>query len=216
MTYKTKRICGCASLLLALAASFPVSADLTAHISDQNGDPLADAIVVLKPLFETKFGEPEDTQIDQINEQFVPRVKAVQTGSSIFFPNQDQIRHHVYSFSEAKQFDIPLYSGTPSEPIRFDRPGLVVLGCNIHDQMRGYILISDSPLFAVSDSDGNISIDLELAGDYELNIWHPEQERSLDPIQISVDEELNFSADYQISTAKLFLPRRGSSSGGYF
>lgn len=204
-------------LVLTIALGLPLTqAEVVIQINDQNGDPLADASVVLIPKFDFEAGAPADSQIDQIDEQFVPRVKVVQTGANIYFPNQDQIRHHVYSFSEAKQFDIPLYSGTPSEPIRFDQPGMVVLGCNIHDQMRGYILVSDSPYFSVSDSQGQLTISLNDPGDYELAIWHPEQDQQLEPIQVSIGEDLSFSGNYQLSTARLFFPRRGSSGGGYF
>jgi plastocyanin len=203
--------------ILIIMLGLPMTqADVAIQITDQNGDPLADATAVLTPKFEFEAGAPADSEVEQIDEQFVPRVKVVQTGSNIYFPNQDQIRHHVYSFSEAKQFDIPLYSGTPSEPIRFDQSGLVVLGCNIHDQMRGYILVSDSPYFSVSDSQGKLAISLSLPGDYELSIWHPEQDQQLDPIQISLGEDLSFSGSYQLNTARLFFPRRGSSGGGYF
>lgn len=201
-------------MLVALATD--IHAELAIQVTDQNGDALADVTLVLTPLFETYFGEPQDTQIDQIDEQFSPRVKVVQTGASIFFPNQDQIRHHVYSFSAAKQFDIPLYSGTPSEPIQFDQAGLVVLGCNIHDQMRGYILVSDSPFFAVSDAAGRLTIAVNNPGNYELSLWHPEQEQQVEPIQISIAQDLSFNASYQLETARRFIPRRGSSSGGYF
>lgn len=201
-------------MLLALAAD--IHAEVSIQLTDQNGDALADATLVLTPLFETSIRDPQDTQIDQIDEQFSPRVKVVQAGANIFFPNQDQIRHHVYSFSAAKQFDIPLYSGTPSEPIQFDQPGLVVLGCNIHDQMRGYILISDSPFFGVSDTEGNLMIEVNMPGDYELSLWHPEQEQQLETVQISIADDLSFSASYQLDTARRFIPRRGSSSGGYY
>lgn len=204
------------TLLLLLAVPIISQAEVSIRISDQSGEPFADTTAVLTPLFETEASAPQDSQIDQINEQFVPRVKVVQTGANIFFPNQDQIRHHVYSFSEAKQFDIPLYSGTPSEPIQFNQSGLVVLGCNIHDQMRGYILISDSPFFGVSDESGNLTIELDVPGDYELRIWNPEQDRQLDPIQITIGEDLYFSADYEVPKGRIFLPRRGSSGGGYF
>lgn len=204
------------AFLIASTLAFEAFSDVSVQIADQNGDPLADTTIVLTPLFEITAVDPQDTQIAQFNEKFVPRVSVVQTGANIFFPNQDQIRHHVYSFSEAKQFDIPLYSGTPSEPIQFDRPGLVVLGCNIHDQMRGYILISDSPFSGVTDANGDLTISITQSGSYELTIWHPEQDQQLAPVQISIGDDLGFSASYEVTTAKLFSPRHRSSGGGYF
>ncbi len=193
-----------------------VSAQVSIQVRDQTDSPLADVTLVLTPLFEFEAQEPIDTAVDQINEAFAPRVNVVQAGAAISFPNQDQVRHHVYSFSATKQFDIPLYSGTPSEPIHFDQPGLVVLGCNIHDQMRGYILVTDSPFFGVSDDNGNLEVRLGQPGNYLLSLWHPEQEEQLETIEIEIGPDLEYNSTVQVNTAKLFLPRRGSSSGGYF
>ena len=83
--------------------------------------------------------------VDQINLEFVPHVKPVVVGSPVYFPNKDDVRHHVYSFSPAKRFELPLYSGTPAAPVVFDRPGIVAIGCNIHDWMLGYIYVAETP-----------------------------------------------------------------------
>ena len=98
---------------------------------------------------------------------------AVRTGTSVSFPNSDDIRHQVYSFSPAKRFELRLYQGTPSEPVLFDKPGLVVLGCNIHDWMLGYIYVTDDPWFAVSDEHGRAAIADLPAGRYAVTLWHP-------------------------------------------
>jgi plastocyanin len=203
-------------VLLLLAFSSDTLAEISIQLIDQDGAPLANTTVVLTPLFELDTQVPEDAMVDQIDENFVPRVSVVQRGANVYFPNQDQIRHHVYSFSEAKLFDIPLYSGTPSEPIHFNQSGLVVLGCNIHDQMRGYILVSDSPFFGVSNEQGQVQIEVGISGDYRLSLWHPEQEYEIESTEMHLDSNLNFEGSYQITTAKQFFPRRGSSSGGYF
>ena len=84
--------------------------------------------------------------VDQIDKEFVPYVKPVRTGSFVQFPNKDHIRHHVYSFSAPSKFELPLYMGTPAQPVLFDKPGVVKLGCNIHDWMIGYVYVTDSPL----------------------------------------------------------------------
>ena len=86
--------------------------------------------------------------VDQINLEFVPHVKPVVVGSPVYFPNKDDVRHHVYSFSPAKRFELPLYSGTPAAPVVFDRPGIVAIGCNIHDWMLGYIYVAETPYLA--------------------------------------------------------------------
>ena len=97
---------------------------------------------------------------------------AVRTGTAVSFPNRDSVRHHVYSFSAPKRFELRLYKGTPSQPIVFDQPGVVVLGCNIHDWMVGYVYVTNDPRFAVSDAQGRLSLDLP-PGQYPMTLWHP-------------------------------------------
>ena len=88
------------------------------------------------------------TIIDQRDKQFIPYVTALQVGTSVWFANTDKIRHHVYSFSPAKKFELPLYAGVPAEPVVFDQPGFVTLGCNIHDWMIAYVAVLTTPYFA--------------------------------------------------------------------
>ena len=94
------------------------------------------------------------TIIDQRDKQFIPYVTALQVGTSVWFANTDKIRHHVYSFSPAKKFELPLYAGVPAEPVVFDRPGFVTLGCNIHDWMIAYVAVLTTPYFAVTHAEG--------------------------------------------------------------
>jgi hypothetical protein len=89
----------------------------------------------------------------------------------VSFPNFDTVRHHVYSFSATKTFDIKLYAGTPANPVVFDKPGVATLGCNIHDRMSAHIVVVDTPLFASSDAAGAARFDLP-AGDHVLLFWH--------------------------------------------
>ena len=112
--------------------------------------------------------------MDQIDKAFVPGVLVVPVGTDVSFPNSDHIRHHVYSFSEARSFELPLYAGTPAEPVRFPVPGVVVLGCNIHDWMRGYIVVVPEPLFAQTSADGMASIANVPAGSWRVWGWHPD------------------------------------------
>src|SRR5262245_25419422 len=113
-----------------------------------------------------------DGMIEQMNKTFIPTVTVIQVGTQVKFPNRDEVRHHVYSFSPAKRFEIKLYAGTPAEPILFDKAGEVVLGCNIHDHMIAYVYVVESPHFAKSGKDGAARIDDLPAGDYELHAWH--------------------------------------------
>lgn len=111
--------------------------------------------------------------MDQRDYQFVPHLLVVQTGTSVTFPNSDDVSHHVYSFSEAKTFELQLYKGDVYPPVVFDRPGIVVVGCNIHDGMLGYIRVVDTPHFAVTDERGVAVIDDVPSGAYVVEAWTP-------------------------------------------
>jgi len=153
---------------------FAGAAQISATVTDQDGHPLADAVVVAVPLQGVAPHAPSAGReiVDQIDEEFVPRVKAILVGTPVFFPNKDNIRHQVYSFSPAKRFELPLYAGTPAKPVVFDRPGVVVLGCNIHDWMIGYIYVSESPYFAKTGADGKIVLGDLPAQTYRVRAWH--------------------------------------------
>lgn len=136
--------------------------------------PLADAVVSLHPAKAAASPAAGSAIIDQRQSMFVPDVLAVQAGTLVSFPNSDNTLHHVYSFSPAKRFERPLYSGKRAEPVLFDVPGVVVLGCNIHDWMVAHVVVLDTPYFAVSDVKGTVRIEAP-PGDYELRIWHAQQ-----------------------------------------
>lgn len=164
------------AFLLGQAAA--IAGDLRAKVRDQNGQAVEDAVVLAMPVDRSLLqgARPARNSVDQINKDFVPYVKAVYVGTLVRFPNKDNIRHHVYSFSPAKKFELPLYSGTAAPPVLFDKPGVVVLGCNIHDWMVGYIYVADTPYFATTEKDGLAVIDGLPAGDYLVRVWHPDME----------------------------------------
>ena len=165
-------------LALACLLSRPaVAASLSAELLDEQGRPLPD--VVLSLVAQGASSQPGTGLMDQRGKQFSPRVLAVRTGTEVSFPNSDDIRHHVYSFSPAKRFELRLYKDTPSAPVLFDQPGVVVLGCNIHDWMVGYIYVTDHPWFAVSDGQGRLVLDGLPAGSYQVTLWHPQLENML-------------------------------------
>jgi hypothetical protein len=124
--------------------------------------------------------KPHAEELEQIDKEFVPKVKPVFVGSTVAFPNHDSVRHHVYSFSPAKRFELPLYAGVPAQPVLFDKAGVVVLGCNIHDWMIGYIYVSESPWFAKTGADGKALLADLPARAYTVRVWHP---------QLAADEE---------------------------
>ncbi|MHC8386517.1 methylamine utilization protein [Pseudomonas sp. MDT2-39-1] len=140
---------------------------------EQNGKPLSDVVVTLQgPMGQANVQLKAD--MDQRAQQFAPHVLAVHTGTPIKFPNSDNIRHQVYSFSPAKRFELRLYEGTPSDPVLFDKPGIVVLGCNIHDWMLGYVYVTDDPRFGVTDDQGKLTLETLPAGEYRVTLWHPQ------------------------------------------
>ena len=163
-----------ASLLAAVSAA-AWAATLTVEVVDQHGSALPDAVVTLTGSATAPTG-PLKADMDQRDQEFSPRVLAVHTGTQVQFPNSDNIRHQVYSFSPARRFELRLYEGTPSRPLLFDKPGVVVLGCNIHDWMVGYIYVTDEPLFGVTDSKGVLSLDPVPPGRYQATLWHPRSE----------------------------------------
>jgi plastocyanin len=111
-------------------------------------------------------------EIVQKDQEFSPYVTVVQTGTTVVFPNRDTVQHHVYSLSKPKKFELPLYNPGKAESIVFDTPGLVTIGCNIHDWMISHLVVVPTPWFAKSDAAGAVTITAP-AGRYRLEIWHP-------------------------------------------
>jgi plastocyanin len=147
---------------------------LTVHIADANGKPVADAVVYLEAEGGQALPKPQKAgEISQKGLKFIPLVTVVQTGSKIYFPNNDKVRHHIYSFSAPHKFDQKLYSGTTADPQTFDKLGTVVLGCNIHDKMIAYVRIVDTPYFGKTGANGDVAVEAP-AGRYVLKAWHPD------------------------------------------
>jgi plastocyanin len=154
------------------------AADMTVSVLDSAGHGVAGIVITAEP----EAAAPSEKRLahtatmDQQHMQFVPRILVIQTGTGVDFPNSDQIQHQVYSFSAPKTFKLSLYAGHKYPPIVFDRPGLVTLGCNIHDGMIGYIYVTDSPFFGRSDDAGQLQLHGLPAGNYRLTAWHPQMQ----------------------------------------
>ena len=150
------------------------AATVQMEVQDATGKPLGDAVVFLEsPEARRQVRPLAGQEMAQQQKQFLPQVRVLPVGSELRFPNHDTVRHHVYSFSPAKKFELKLYAGTPANPVLFDQPGVVVLGCNIHDQMVGWILVVDTPYYAQSlAATGKAQIDDVPAGSYRLRTWH--------------------------------------------
>ena len=159
------------TILFTLAAN---AATLTVDVRNTRGQSLRDAVVYAVPDGRTLPLAKKTAIMDQKNRTFVPHVLPIQVGTSVRFPNSDDIRHQVYSFSSAKTFQLPLYTGTPSTPIIFDKPGVATLGCNIHDRMSAYIVVVDTPYFGTTGGNGQATLENLGAGKYTVYVWHPE------------------------------------------
>lgn len=143
-------------------------------VTDPSGKPIADAVVFLDSAQSRAAVRPQaGLEVEQVSKQFAPLVTVLPVGSSLAFPNRDTVRHHVYSFSPAKTFDLKLYAGTPTNPVLFDKPGIVILGCNIHDQMLAWVVVVDTPYFGKTNAAGQTNLPPAPAGTYALKVWHP-------------------------------------------
>jgi len=149
------------------------AASLRVEVLDSQGQALPDAVVFLESP-EAKLASKPLPQVDiaQQNKEFVPEVSVVTVGTAVNFPNRDRVRHHVYSFSPIKSFEIKLYAGLPAAPVVFDKPGIAVLGCNIHDNMMAWTVVLETPWFGKSNATGQVQLKNVPAGNYRLRTWH--------------------------------------------
>ncbi len=150
--------------------SQPAIAKYTITVVDQNKKPVNDAVVSFVAPSQDASKQVQLAVMDQLAQQFSPKVLVIEQNQQVIFPNSDNTRHHVYSFSEAKPFEIKLYSGTPQTPITFDKPGLIVLGCNIHDDMVGYIYVQGKERTGLTNKKGMAHF--TNAPQKSATIWH--------------------------------------------
>jgi plastocyanin len=162
--------------LAAFGAAVPSYAGtLVVRVTDEHGEPLARvAVYAASTASPVHPSTPRPKAVmDQQHTQFVPHVLIVSAGTEVQFPNNDVVSHHVYSFSEAKTFELGLYKGNTHPPLVFDKPGIVVLGCNIHDSMLGYIVVVPSEHYGMTDDRGTLRLEGLPAGDYTVDAWTP-------------------------------------------
>lgn len=162
-----------AALVCALAAAPAQAATLVITVQTSDGHPLQGAVVIAHPLDgPARKPQPIKAVMDQVNRAFAPDLLVIPVGSTVTFPNSDSVSHQIYSFSPPKRFQLPLYRGTPYPPVHFDLAGVVTLGCNIHDEMVGYLVVTDAPYYGRTDPKGAWSNELT-RGRYRITIWHP-------------------------------------------
>ena len=205
MKYKTLF----SALLLMACSSTALGQDyqtatFSITLNDSDGEPVDNGVLLFEPQFEVdehQMPHQVPAIMNQIDKQFEPHVLVVKAGTEVTFPNADNLFHHVYSFSPTKQFELKLYKEFTAKPLRFENAGIVDIGCNIHDWMLGYIVVSDSPYFGKTDNEGQSSISLP-HGEYTVRFWHPqvEGEKALPSQSISVaaDTEVTWTLNTNI------------------
>ena len=166
-----RRLLCSAALWLAAPA---VAGDLSVTVRDSAGAPVRNAVVWVDAASggAARFAGP--FAMAQQGIQFDPYVLVVPVGAEVTFPNRDKVRHHVYSFSPTKRFELKLYGKEEARSVKFDKPGTVALGCNIHDQMSGFIKVVDTPFAAKTGSDGVVTLRGLPTGGAVMHVWHPQ------------------------------------------
>jgi len=168
------RFCTLLTVTTALwaAASAATEPSVLGTVMSTDGKAVADAVVFVREPASAAPAYHTPQVVDQINKTFVPELLPIVVGTLVRFPNHDQIHHHVYSFSPAKTFELPLYKGEDAAPVLFDKVGVVKIGCNIHDWMSGIILVLPTTYFAVTDPEGHFTLSDLPEGSYTLSAWH--------------------------------------------
>ncbi len=185
--------------LCALALVPPVAArSVSGSVTAPTGTPIAGAVVFVQAPSPPAGGRHATAVVDQVEKTFVPGILPIMVGTSVRFPNHDQIQHHVYSFSATKTFELPLYKGEDAAPVLFDKVGVVKIGCNIHDWMSGIILVLPTPYFTVTDANGKYVLEDVPEGTYTLVVWHAQSnvkpENTARQVQVREDiAEVNFT-----------------------
>lgn len=181
---------------------------VTFQLKDNQGDPLPHAIISLFPLTEGAIqlaanSTPQSATLSQSNKQFTPHVVAVKKGATVTFPNQDSIKHQVYSLSEAQPFDLTIEAGETETGPTMSAAGAIHIGCNIHDWMQAYVYVTDTPWFAVSDSNGAVTIEVPDNEQFRWQLWHARLSQ-LEPVHQG--ELLTPSAPVSVQLQTALLP----------
>lgn len=202
-------------IALATCPAALAAGGIRVRILDRDGAPVPEVVVSALPL-DAPQASPAVMPTVSMNQHglaFEPHILIVATGTAVEFPNEDDVRHHVYSFSPARQFNFSIDSGNSHEALQFDEPGIVTLGCNIHDEMLAYIVIVDTPNFATSGPDGVAELGDLVPGRYELAIWSSRvaQKNLPEPVELEVTDGEVSTREHRFE-AKLYPPHRHSET----
>jgi plastocyanin len=198
---------GLAALLCALAAPGTAgAATLAITVLTSDGRSLQGAVVTAHALDgPARKPPPIKAVMDQVNRAFAPDLLVIPVGSTVTFPNSDSVSHQIYSFSAAKRFQLPLYRGNPNPPVHFDQAGVVTLGCNIHDEMVGYLVVTDAPYYGRTDTRGAWSNEVA-HGRYRITIWHPRMRDEAADLERELTVGESDHAELTLRLAKALTP----------
>lgn len=170
-------IASTAVLIMTAVPLAATSSELSVTVTQSgSAKPVAGAVISIDT---PRKMAPVSAEIYQKDRAFHPHLLVIPVGSRVDFPNRDNTQHHVYSFSPAKTFNIELYAGRPEAPVVFEKPGIVELGCNIHDHMQAFIIVTDTAATGQTNASGQVTLTLDpqnaegSQGTLELQIWHP-------------------------------------------
>ena len=166
--------------LMWLVSAAPLQAgDVTGKVvlapTGRSNSDLSGVVVSLTPIGETEATEPRRAPIratlTQKDKAFSPHILVIPPGSIVEFPNRDPFFHNVFSLFEGKRFDLGLYESGSTRSVKFDRPGVSYIFCNIHPQMSAIVIALDTPYYSLADKSGNIKIPDVLPGQYQMQVW---------------------------------------------
>jgi len=180
------RVFLCALVAATLSQVAPAPIDLSGVV-EAGGNPVADAIVWIDASGPRRSGKASEAVLNQRDVQFAPRVLAVQVGTRVRFPNSDRVFHNVFSYHDGTRFDLGLYPVGAVKEVPFDRPGLSRIFCNIHPQMAAYLMVLETPFFAVSDRNGRFTIADVPPGIHRYHAWRAGAAVLNDEINTGVD-----------------------------
>jgi plastocyanin len=200
-------------LTLSLSAT---AAEYSCTLTGNKGEPVADAVVSLIPLDTAPPPVPANASVEiaQQEQEFTAYVTVVQTGTKVVFPNRDTVQHHVYSLSKPKKFELPLYNPGEAESLVFDLPGLVTVGCNIHDWMITHLVVVPTPWFAKSGPQGPVKISAP-AGRYRREVWHPRGSATAKELTLTDNSPVSEAITLTLKPDRRVRRTLGAKTGGY-
>jgi plastocyanin len=200
-----------AGFISLAGATERANAQFVVRVLDSNGDPVSDAVVWTPAADSGPAPAASRVVIDQVDKQFVPQLSVIRAGTEVQFPNSDSVSHHVYSFAHPNNFELPLYKGDVRPTVQFDNPGIVTLGCNIHDAMLGYIVVVDTPYFGITDAEGYVDLSVALLPAADVSVWSPRLNPAR-PLQAEVVSRERRAATVQVGARQKNAPHPAQSS----